>query len=217
MAGRRNSAAEFEGWSHSPPDPLEKSDEYEVTRTDAGSGSVARALFAIRARLREDAEDRDAEDPTDDEMVVLVPPQHAIETIPAPAPGPSPAKSDIRLLGPKEESGADAFTVYVDELMAAVEIEARTVPPPRSRRETLVMPTRPRQPTLPMIERPLQTPATPQAAIVPPVQRTASMRRQSAPDSVPPAPFRGSGAILLLAFGIGIALAAVMVLVLGAL
>jgi hypothetical protein len=213
MAARRSSAAEIEGWSHSALDPLEKSDEYEVTRTEAGSSSVARALFAIRSRLRDDWED--SESPyhdTADDMPVT---PHTAETMPAPAP----AKSDIRMLGGSEDpSSADAFTVYVDALREpAVEVEARTIPPPRQRRETVLMPMRPRQPTLPMIDRPLQTPATPPSAIVPMSQRAPAVQKHSTPDSVPPRPFRGSGAMLLLAFGIGMALAALVVVVLGAL
>jgi hypothetical protein len=135
-------------------------------------------------------------------------------------PPPTSPPSDIRMIGgQRHRSGDDPLAMYVEALSEpAIETEARTLPPPRHRRETvkLTMPTpgpmRLRQATLLMLDRPLRSPppsdplcpATPAMAILVP------RRERGAPEKAPPAPFRAAAPVLICAFVAGIALAAVI-------
>jgi hypothetical protein len=151
-------------------------------------------------RLRADWDDRDDEG--------------AVETVPA------PPQSDIRRIGGRRHApDEDPLALYVEALngkATSEASEARTLPPPRARRETVKLsmpippatPMRPRQQTLVMIDRPLATPATPAAAIV------VRKRARDAPERPLPVPFRGTAPVLLFAFAVGMFLAGIIAFVL---
>ena len=175
---------DIDGWIRSalePLEPAESNDEHDGRRggiTEVGSESVARALMAIRSRIQEEEEERDA--------------------IPT---APPPPQSDIRMIGGTRCShGEDPLALYAEALGAP------TLPPPRTRRETVKLPPemRPRQSTLVMIDRPAPnalSPATPPRTIVP-------MTRVPLPaEPPPPRPFRGHAPVLALAFVLGSGLA----------
>jgi hypothetical protein len=176
MGGRRSSAAEIEGWTVQPFAPLESNDgDEEVTATEVGSTSVARALFAIRERLRVDElEPAPDKAPSRTEVVTM--------------PVPAPPESDIREIAGTEKPDRDPFAVYVDKLMEpAIEVDraaerdadrvayqaadAPTLPPPRARKETVKLTAPLRQGTLPMIDPSL----LPAPATAPPTDATAAM------------------------------------------
>lgn len=193
MAGARGtaeSAADIDGWIRSALEPLESPDDDRGGNTEVGSASVARALISIRGRTRIE----------DD----------AQESIPT---APPPPHSDIRRIGSTmSDPHEDPLAVHAGALrLPAVEIEPRTLAPPRMRRETMKLPPpmRPRQATLLMPDRPSAlTPATPPMALTPSRRPSPEPRGAIAPP--PPSPLRGSVPLLVFAFAIGILLSGIV-------